>query len=64
MKYCVFTFSGEGLGLAEQLQNEGKSVTVAQIRDLDSILLPEEKKGVEPEDPEKKKIGSRCTMDA
>ena len=55
MKYVIFTFSGEGLGLAEQLQKEGESVTVAQIRDLNSILLPEEKKGVEPEDPEKKK---------
>ena len=55
MKYVIFTFSGEGLGLAEQLQNEGESVTVAQIRDQEKILLPEELKVTEPEDPKKKK---------
>ena len=55
MKFVIFTFSGEGLGLAEQLQSEGQIVTVAQIQDLEDILLPEEKEGVKPEDPEKKK---------
>ncbi len=55
MKFVVFTFSGEGLGLAEQLQSEGESVTVAQIADLEKICLPEELDGLKPEDPEKKK---------
>ena len=55
MRYVIFTFSGEGLGLAEQLQSEGQSVTVAQISNLDDILLTEEKEGVKPEDPKKKK---------
>lgn len=55
MKYIIFTFSGEGLGLAEQLQSEGEHVTVAQIADLKTICLKEELKGLEDEDPDKKK---------
>ncbi len=54
MKYVIFTFSGEGLAIAEQLQKEGESVTIAQIRDQEKILLPEELKETEPEDPKKK----------
>jgi phosphoribosylamine-glycine ligase len=55
MKYVIFTFSGEGLALADQLQREGQDVTVAQINDLKKICLKEELKGLDPEPPEKKK---------
>lgn len=55
MKYVIFTFSGEGLPIAEKLQLEGNSVTVAMIREKKDTFLPQEMEAFEDEDPDEKK---------
>src|ERR1041384_1747417 len=52
-KFYILTFSGESLGLALKLQDEGKEVVWGQIQDCRDILTDEEKHV--PEDPEEKK---------
>ncbi len=56
MKYVIFTFSGEGLPIAEKLKAEGQSVTVAQIADEKNTVLPEDIDSFEPEDADTKKV--------
>lgn len=53
MKYVVFTFSGEGLGIAKRLQDEGNDVLVAMIHDIKDILTKEDDQDKEEEDVEK-----------
>lgn len=55
MKYVIFTYSGEGLPIAEKLKAEGQDVTVAMIQKQADTLLDEDKKDAIPEDPEETK---------
>jgi hypothetical protein len=55
MKYVIFTFSGEGLPIAEKLYKEGQDVIVAQIESDKDIYTAEEIKNYKPEERDNKK---------
>jgi hypothetical protein len=54
LKYVIFTFSGEGAGLAYRLKQEGNEVLLAVLKEEKDIKTRVEKPG-KPEDPEDKK---------
>lgn len=55
MKYFVFTFDGDGLGIAYRLQQEGHDVVVGQVQDKKDILSAIENDSV-PEGEEDKTL--------
>ena len=55
MKYVIFTHTGEGLAIAEKLQREHQSVTVAMIQNRKDTMLPDEMESFSDEEPDEKK---------
>ena len=51
-RFIIFTYSGEGLPVAEKLQTEGREVHVVQVQSNRDILTPAEK--YKAEDPEER----------